>query len=219
MTPRTRKTKTPPTPLEVLFEVKTARRARVPELSSSSNSNHDAAPWPEDVTGEAFARLVGLPDSRRVRELVEAGIITRRGKDTYPVAGIAAYCEHLRTSEKSEDQRRYEKSRADLYSERAAKARTERLLLEGSSFDSQAILHCVGGMIAATRAKLLSIPNATAAAVAESSDPSACQRILADAIREVLTELSETVPTDAIINRFRDQSGQLAAPSSSDSES
>jgi hypothetical protein len=181
-------------------------------LSSSSNSNYNAAPWPEDVTGEAFARLVGLPDSRRARELVEAGIITRTGKDSYPVAGIALYCEHLRTSEKSEYQRRYEKNRADLYGERAREQKRRADLIDGTSFDAKAISAVIGAMLAASRTRILTIPSTTASAVAEVSDPESCRKILSDACRDALAEIASFNP-DAIIQRFRDQTGQQAAPS------
>ena len=218
MTPRIKRKKSKGTPSgpQVLPEVESPRRGTAPRFSSSSKENHAAAPWPEDVTGSQFAALVGLHDTRRVRELVEAGIIERSGKDRYPVEGVAAYCENLRTNEKSEDVRRWEKSRADLTSEKAALARTERLLLEGTSFDAKTITHVLGSQLASTRARLLSIPNSTAASVAEISDPESCRKILSDAIREALSDLAEAVPSAAIVAKYRHDHDQHVAPDHSE---
>ena len=209
---RKTKSKTPPLGPKVLPEVESPRRGRGLESSSQSKEERNAAPMPEDVTGEVFARLVGLNDTRRVRELHEAGIIQRSGKDRYPLEGVALYCENLRTNEKSEDVRRWEKSRADLTSEKAALARTERLLLEGTSFDAKTITHVLGSQLASTRARLLSIPNSTAASVAEISDPESCRKILSDAIREALSDLAEAFPSAAIVARYRQDHDQHVAP-------
>jgi len=209
-------TKATPTGVIVSPGASTARRGTAPEAISGSKGKHNAAPMPEDVTGEVFARLVGLHDTRRVRELHEAGIIQRSGKDRYPVEGVALYCENLRTNEKSEDQRRWERSRADLTSEKAALARTERLLLEGVSFDAKTITHVLGSQLASTRARLLSIPNSTAASVAEVSDPESCRKILSDAIREALSDLAEAVPSAAIVAKYRQDHDQHVAPDHSE---
>ncbi len=203
--PRTKAT--PPYPHLGSPSTLNVERGPAPEAISQSKEERNAAPMPEDVTGEVFARLVGFHDTRRVRELHEAGIIQRIGKDRYPVEGVALYCENLRTNEKSEDVRRWEKSRADLTSEKAALARTERLLLEGVSFDAKAITSVIGSMLASTRARLLSIPNSTASSVAEISDPESCRRILSEAVREALSDLAEAVPSAAIVARYRDTSG------------
>ena len=215
MTPRdNRKTKSKATPTGVTGppSTLTAKRDESPEFYSPSKDERSAAPMPEDVTGEVFARLVGLHDTRRVRELHEAGIIQRSGKDRYPLEGVALYCENLRTNEKSEDVRRWEKSRADLTSEKAALARTERLLLEGTSFDAKTITHVLGSQLASTRARLLSIPNSTAASVAEVADPESCRRILSEAVREALSDLAEAAPADAIVARYRQDHDRHVAP-------
>jgi len=215
MTPRVNrktKSKTPPAGSEVLGNNEIPRRERAPLSSRGSKANYNAAPWPENVSGEVFAGIVGLSEARRVRELHEAGVIPRTGKDTYPVSGIALYCENLRTNEKSEDVRRWEKSRADLTSEKAALARTDRLLLEGTSFDARARTHVLGSQLASTRARLLSIPNSCAASVAEISDPESCRRILSEAVREALSDLAEAVPSAAIVAKYRQDHDRHVAP-------
>ena len=68
----------------------------------------------------------------------------------------------------------------------------------------------MGQAVASSRAKLLSIPNACAAAVADISDPEACRAILDEACREAAIALSEYDPA-AVVRRYRSTSGQPVA--------
>ena len=152
---------------------------------------------------------------RRLDELSAAGIIPKESRNSYDLKNsIQAFIRHREEEIRAElpsgvgdSDERFRAARADLYEQRSREARRRAGLIEGSSFDGAAIVHVVGAMLAASRARLLSIPNSTAASVAEISDPESCRRILSEAVREALSDLAEAVPSAAIVARYRDTSG------------
>lgn len=157
---------------------------------------------------------------RRLDELSAAGIIPKESRNSYNIKeSVGAFIrfreEEIRAELPSgvgDSDERFRAARADLYEQRAREQKRRADLIEGTSFDGAAVVHVIGAMLAASRARILSIPNSNAAALAESSDPETCRRILSDACRDALAEIASFDP-DAIVKRFRDQSGQHAAPS------
>lgn len=166
---------------------------------------------PETLTAVQFAAIVGFGNTRRVRELVAEGIIERSGKNSYPIEGVAAYCDHLRTSDSSPDDVRFKKARASLYEEKARTQKRLSDLISGQCHDAESVVFFMGQAVAASRAKLLSIPNSCAAVVADISDPDACRRVLDDACREAAEALSNYDP-GKVVENFRKSSKKNASP-------
>lgn len=152
---------------------------------------------------------------RRLDELSAAGIIPKESRNSYDLKNsIQAFIRHREEEIRAElpagagdADERYKVARADLYEQRSREARRRADLIEGTSFDGAAIVHVLGAMLAASRARILSIPNSNAAALAETSDAETCRRILSDACLAALTDLAEAVPSAEIVARYRDTSG------------
>lgn len=176
------------------------------------------------ATTSQLAEMLGI-SRRRLDELSAAGIIPKESRNSYSInesvkAFISYREEEIRAelpSETGDADERFRGARADLYEQRAREQKRRADLIEGSSFDGAAIVHVIGAMLAASRARILSLPTTTAAAVAEVSDPESCRQILSDACRDALAEIASFDPA-AIVTRYRETSGQQAAPSTDSQE-
>ena len=166
------------------------------------------------TTTAETAHLLGI-SRRTLDDLGAAGIIPKESRNCYDLAAsIRAYIRHREeaasvTSDGGDDDR-FLAARAVLYEQRARAAKVDGDLRSGQSHDAEAISFFMGQAVASSRAKLLSIPNACAAAVADISDPEACRAILDEACREAAIALSEYDPA-AVVRRYRSTSGQPVA--------
>lgn len=172
-----------------------------------------------NATTSELADILSI-SRRRLDELSADGIIPKKERNTYILKeSIHAFIRFREEEIRSElptgsgdADERFREARADLYEQRAREQKRRADLIEGTSFDGAAVVHVIGAMLAASRARILSLPNASAASVAEVSDPESCRQILSDACRDALAEIASFDPA-AIVKRFRDQSGQHASPS------
>ena len=155
------------------------------------------------TTTAETAHLLGI-SRRTLDDLGAAGIIPKESRNCYDREEAASV-----TSDGGDDDR-FLAARADLYEQRARAAKVDGDLRSGQSHDAEAISFFMGQAVASSRAKLLSIPNACAAAVADISDPEACRAILDEACREAAIALSEYDPA-AVVRRYRSTSGQPVA--------
>lgn len=144
--------------------------------------------------------LLGI-SVQHINRLSDAGKIPKKARNCFDLAeSIKAFVSYR----EEEIRREYElkpKTSYDAEEEKARKlhfdadaSQVKAELLMGQSHDAEAITYFMGRAIASTRARILSIPNATAAAVAETSDAEACRNILDAACREAAQELSDYDP-------------------------
>lgn len=139
--------------------------------------------------------------ARWVNELSDAGIIPKKSRNCFEsTEAIPAFISYRETEIRKEYDSR-PKTTFDAEEEKARKlhfdadaSQVKAELLTGQSHDAEAITYFMGRAIASTRARILSIPNATAAAVAETSDAETCRNILDAACREAAQELSDYDP-------------------------
>jgi hypothetical protein len=171
------------------------------------NNMSDAPTYPVGT----IAKLLLLTE-RRVQQLTKEGVIPKAERGRYELApAVQGYIRYLneRSRGSDEDVANYERERARKTRAQADEAEERVRLMRGQSHDAEAVAFYMGKSIAATRARLLSIPNATAAAVSESSDPEECRRILSNACREAAQELSEYDPVAVVGKTRHDLSQQI----------
>ena len=138
---------------------------------------------------------------RWVNELCEVGIIPKKSRNCFDCSeSVKAFISYRETEIRKEYEGKH-KTSYDAEEEKARKlhfdadaSQVKAELLMGQSHDAEAITYFMGRSIASTRARILSIPNATAAAVAEVSDAESCRNILDAACREAAQELAEYDP-------------------------
>ena len=166
-----------------------------------------------NTTTSELAEILTI-SRRRLDELSAAGIIPKESRNSYnikeSVKAFISYREEeiraeLPTSNGDADER-FREARASLYQERCREQKRRSDLIEGSSHAAASIVAVMGGALSATRARILSLPNANAAALAETSDPEACRKLLHDACKEALTDLSE-YDSAAVVQHYRQEAG------------
>lgn len=148
---------------------------------------------PETVSAGALAALLGLGDSRRVRELAETGIVSRTGRGEYPLApSVRAYCEHLRASQSDDPaDAEFRTHRAALYKERARDAKRRADLIEGRAIDSRVLRGVLTDLFASVRARLLALPTRAAPVCADEPDPVKVCALLDEEVRTALADLAD----------------------------
>jgi phage terminase Nu1 subunit (DNA packaging protein) len=147
-----------------------------------------------------IAKLLLLTE-RRVQQLTKEGVIPKAYRGRYELApAVQGYIKYLndRSRGSEEDVANYERERARKTRAQADEAEERVRLMRGQSHNAEAVAFFMGKAIAGSRARILSIPNATAAAVAEVSDPESCRKILDAACREAAMELSDYDPASVV---------------------
>ena len=151
---------------------------------------------------------------RRLDELSASGIIPKESRNSYNIKeSVKAFIRfreeeiraELPTSSGDADER-FREARADLYEQRAREQTRRSDLIVGLSHHADSISYVIGRALEATRARILAIPTTNAAAVAESSNPEECRKILHDACKEALSDLSN-YNAAAVVQHYRDASG------------
>ena len=147
-----------------------------------------------------LGRLIGIT-GRRVNQLVDEGVIPKIGKNQFDDAkAIQAYIAHreaeIRAEYEKKSETRYnpdeEKSRKLHFEANSAQIKYE--LLSGESHNAEAVAFYMGKAVAACRAKILSIPSAIAATLADLSTPEECRKVLDGVCRETAQALSDYDP-------------------------
>ncbi|HWL51336.1 MAG TPA: hypothetical protein VNQ90_02815 [Chthoniobacteraceae bacterium] len=155
-----------------------------------------------EVTGPELAAVIALTPTR-VQQLSREGIIRKASRGKYllwpSISNYVAYLQERAQGKRGNDGEpvdagSYEAHRARLYKERADREEMENAVRRGELHAAEAVVAHIGPMLAAFKAKVLSIPNATAAIVADLDTPDACQAALEEHCREACEELSEYDP-------------------------
>ena len=135
---------------------------------------------------ESLAKLLDLTP-RRVQQLAKEGVIpkpaTRGQYDIIP--SVVAYIRHLRAVASGDG--------GDLQAE---KTEVEIARLKGVLVPAAQVERAWASMIAAARAKLLTLPVRATPLVLPLSEESAIERLLTDMVLEALSELAEAALDD-----------------------
>ena len=146
---------------------------------------------------------------QHLNRLVDAGIIPKKGRNLFDAdESIQAYIKH-REEEVRKEYDNGARTLFDFEEEKATKMHYDAIrskvkadIESGQSHEATAITELMGQSIAATRARILSIPNSTAATVADLSDAEACRKVLSEACREAAEQLADYDPS-AIVGKAR----------------
>lgn len=151
------------------------------------------------VTTPVIASIFGLTD-RRVRQLVEEGLIDRVKNGSYDLAQtVKRYIMFLRASS---DGKELEKDSEAMYliektKHEAAKreiAEIELAQIKGRMHDAVDIERVMTAMLMAFRAKMLSMPSKIAPILIAHNEIAVIQDIIQKEVHEALSELSEYDP-------------------------
>lgn len=148
---------------------------------------------------QTVARLLKL-SPRRVQQLTKESVIPKASRGAYELApavhGYIGFLQELRPPETQDGEDNYESQRTRLYRARADEAEERVRLMKGQSHDAEAAAFFMGKAVAATRARILALPNALASTLSDLSDPEKCREILDAACRECAEELSDYDPKE-----------------------
>lgn len=168
------------------------------------------------VTNQTLANTLGL-SGEWVRQLAASGVLVKHARGKFDllasIKGYLAYRDEKDITDESDT--RWRKFRADLYEQRVRAVRVESDLRVGKAFDADAITYVMGAMLHASRARLLAIPSATAATVADLGTAEECRQVLDEACRGAAEEISSFNP-ESVISRYRETSKQEAPVTISD---
>ena len=165
-----------------------------------------------------YAKLFDLTE-RRIQQLAKDGIIPKAARGKYPLIGtIKAYVKYLQEralgGQAPEGDLQTEKIRLTKAS--ADKVELEVAILDGSVIPAEIVEAVQSRMIAATRARLLSVPSKVSPQIMYLSELAAVESKVRESIYEALTELSEFKPADYGIRQIQDVSEPVLASTESD---
>jgi phage terminase Nu1 subunit (DNA packaging protein) len=168
-----------------------------------------------------LAGILGIDEDHVARLARQAVVVKAKRGEYLLVESLKGYITYQRQSpaakrdaageEPTEAGADYERERARLTKEKADKAAMDNQLMRGELHDGKAVAHHVGQMLAAFRAKVLSLPNACAGVVANLSTADECFTVLDDHCRDALTELSEYDPA-AVVGEARKELAKQEEP-------
>lgn len=143
------------------------------------------------ATISELAAVLGIT-TRRIRQLVDEGVIVPVGKNTYPLSGcVQQYIRFLKSSVPEEAEVEIEKKRAqaeaDLKFSKAKIAAMQAEELEGNMHRSEDVAAMTEDLIFAIRSGLLALPGRLAVMVSPIISVPEC----ADAIRKEIYHLME----------------------------
>ncbi|SHN77348.1 hypothetical protein [Desulfitobacterium chlororespirans] len=151
------------------------------------------------VTTPVISSLFGLTD-RRVRQLVEEGIIDRVKNGSYELAPtVKKYIMYLRACA---DGKELEKDAEAIYmvektKHEAAKremAEMELAQMRGKMHDAEDVEREMNNMLSAFRAKMITMPSKIAPVLVARTEVPAIQEIIQKEVYEALSDLSEYDP-------------------------
>lgn len=151
------------------------------------------------VGTSTLANILDVTD-RRVRQLVDEGIITKVKNGSYElIPTLKKYLLYIKT--KSDNKMDNSHSEEDLLAEKTMHERAKRKIAEldlaqmqGKLHDSADIEREMTKMLAAFRAKVLAIPSKLAPQLIAQSEISVIENILETEVYNALSELSEYDP-------------------------
>lgn len=151
------------------------------------------------VGTSTLANILDVTD-RRVRQLVDEGILTKVKNGSYElIPTLKKYLLYIKT--KSDNQIDGSHSEKDYMTEKTIHERVKRKIaelelaqMEGKLHDSADIEREMAKMLAAFRAKILAIPSKLAPQLIAQSEISIIESILENEVYNALSELSEYDP-------------------------
>jgi len=161
------------------------------------------------VPSATLEKLLNLT-ARSIQLHAKTGVIVKGGRGRYllwdSVRGYVRYLQERSKlssgSEEGEDS--YEGQRKRLTRLRADEVQMRVNLRGGQLHDGEDVVYVMGAFVESSRAKLLSVPNACAATLADISDPEECRKILDETCRAAATALADYDPV-MVIGKTREK--------------
>jgi len=149
------------------------------------------------VNTDTIAKIFGLT-SRRVRQLVEEGIIERVGHGRFQLIETTnKYITYLRLASENEDSLEETLGYEKFLHERAKREKAELQLahIKNQMHRSEDIEQVMNSMLSNFRARLLALPSKVAPSLVARENINMIEHLIQDEIYEALTELSEYSPS------------------------
>lgn len=155
----------------------------------------------EKITAETTVSLSELAvvlhiTSKRIRELVEEGVIVLTGKNAYPLAGsVQAYINYTKRRLPNEDDVKLEKMKrtaeAQLKASKAKVASLEASELSGKMHRSEDVMKLTEDMLYAFRSGLIALPGRLAVDVVHCTTAAQAAEVIKKEVHKLMREMAD----------------------------